>query len=234
MSIKINNINFGYKSGFQLDISELEINSGEIVGLVGNNGAGKTTLLKLMLDLLELKKGNIVLNGIEVKKNGEWKNDTGAFIDTSYLIPFYTPEEYFNFIGTLHGISNEEIANKLMSYEHFFNGEILNQNKKLIRNFSKGNKIKIAVVGALLFEPKILILDEPIEGLDPTSRAVLKNILIDYNKNHQGVILISSHDINYVAEICSRIVILEKGKILKDIANTEDKLSEMQSYFFKD
>ncbi|MPN56379.1 Vitamin B12 import ATP-binding protein BtuD [bioreactor metagenome] len=112
----------------------------------------------------------------------------------------------------------------------FFSKEILGS-KKLIRDFSKGNQKKIGIAAALLGDPKVLILDEPFTALDPSSQIRLKRFLTDLQQKQQITMLISSHDLNHVTEVCKRIVILEKGKVVKDIKTSDDTLKELEAYF---
>lgn len=112
----------------------------------------------------------------------------------------------------------------------FFNGEVLGR-KKFIRDLSKGNQQKIGVAAALMAEPEVVILDEPFNGLDPSSQIRLINMLNKLKKDKGATLLISSHDLNHVTEVCSRIAILEKGIIVKDLKTNENTLKELQSYF---
>ena len=115
MEIKIENLKKVYGEKTALDISELTIKSGELVGLVGNNGAGKTTLLRLILDLIKATNGNVLSADKDVSQSDDWKLYTGSFIDGHFLIDFYTPEEYFTFIARLYGISDETLPGDLPS-----------------------------------------------------------------------------------------------------------------------
>ncbi|MCL1850516.1 MAG: AAA family ATPase, partial [Bacteroidetes bacterium] len=153
-----------------------------------------------------------------------------SFLDEGFLIDFLTAEEYFDFVAKLHNLSTDDLNLFLNSMEEFFNGEILGT-KKLIRDFSKGNQKKIGIAAALIGDPSYLILDEPFTGLDPSTQIRLKRFLNDLQKNRNITMLISSHDLNHITEVCNRIVILEKGLIIKDIQTNEDTLGELQSYF---
>ena len=213
-----------------LNILGITIPQGESFGLVGNNGAGKTTFFRLILDLIEATTGEVKIDGKKVMRNDEWKTITGSFLDEGFLIDFLTTEEYFNFVGKLHNKSEGDIAAFLDSMKDFFNDEILG-NKKLIRDFSKGNQKKIGIAAALIGDPKILILDEPFTALDPSSQIRLKRFLTDLQIKFNMTMLISSHDLNHVTEVCKRIVVLEKGKIVKDLNTNSDTLKELEAYF---
>jgi ABC-2 type transport system ATP-binding protein len=229
--ITIKNLVKKYNQKIVLNINELIIGKGEILGLVGNNGAGKTTLFRLLLDLIRADIGEVRSGEWIVAKTENWKDYTGSFLDEGFLIDFLTPEEFFYFIGNIYGINKQKIDEKLDLYKSLFNDEILEQQKKYIRDFSKGNKQKIGVVSSLITDPQVIILDEPFNSLDPTSQILMKRILTDYNKRTSATILISSHDLNHVTDICHRIVLLEKGIIIRDIHNNSSALEELNEYF---
>jgi ABC-2 type transport system ATP-binding protein len=230
--IQFNNLKKSYKDLTVLNISEMEIPTGQSFGLVGNNGAGKTTMLRLMLDLIRASEGEILIEDKAVNESEEWKSFTGSFIDEKFLISYLTPEEYFQFIAKINGLSSDDIATHLKLFEPLFNDEIFGK-KKYIRNLSKGNKKKLGVAAALLGEPKLVILDEPFENLDPTSQIRLKKIIQQFQQKKSVTFVISSHDLNHVTEICERIVILDKGEIVKDLKVTERTLQELTDYFGK-
>jgi len=216
--------------GFELDIADLEIEPGDIFGLVGNNGAGKTTFLRLCLDLIRADDGKVLSNGEDVAETEDWKGYTGAYLDEGFLVDFLTPEEYFNLVVSLHDMSDEEIEESLNRFTNFFNGSVLKQNK-YIRDMSTGNKSKIGIASALLFYPDVILLDEPFANLDPTSRKVLSNLLTEINHNREKTMVISSHDIANVADLCTRIAILEDGKIIRDIEASDKTYEQLQEYF---
>ena len=207
---------FGEKEA--VNIGSLHIGKGEAVGLVGNNGAGKTTLFRLVLDLYQATTGEVLNHGENVAKGEEWKKVTAAYVDSGFLIEFLTPEEYFNFHGEVRGLDKSEVDRRLERFEKFMNGEIMGQ-KKYIRNFSSGNKQKIGIIAALLAEPDILILDEPFNFLDPSSQIEIKRILREFNEKKGTTMLISSHNLDHIVEVSSRILLMESGQILKDIDN---------------
>ena len=213
-----------------LNIPELTIAQSESFGLVGNNGAGKTTFFRLILDLIEASKGEVMVDGEKVMRNDNWKLKVGSFLDEGFLIDFLTPEEYFAFVGKLYNKTEGDVSFFLETMKDFFSTEILGS-KKLIRDFSKGNQKKIGIAAALLGDPKVLILDEPFTALDPSSQIRLKRFLTDLQQKQQITMLISSHDLNHVTEVCKRIVILEKGKVVKDIKTSDDTLKELEAYF---
>ncbi len=228
--IKVSDLQKAYNGITVLNIPALTIPVGESFGLVGNNGAGKTTFFRLILDLIEPTQGQVLIEDKKVARSDDWKTSTGSFLDEGFLIDFLTTEEYFTFVGKLYNKSEGDIAAFLESMRDFFNDEILGT-KKLIRDFSKGNQKKIGIAAALIGDPKILILDEPFTALDPSSQIRLKRFLTELQTKFNMTMLISSHDLNHVTEVCKRIVVLEKGKIVKDLNTDADTLKELESYF---
>jgi len=228
--IEINNLIKKYSDQTVLNANSLDIPSGQTFGLIGNNGAGKTTLFSCLLDLIKPTQGKVLNNGVDVSKSEDWKSFTTAFLDETFLIGYLMPEEYFHFIGELRGLSNSQVDSFLAQFEDFFNGEILG-GKKYLRDLSKGNQKKAGVVAALIGEPKVIILDEPFANLDPTTQIRLKGIIKDLNKYKDTTILISSHDLQDVTEVCERIVLLEKGEIIRDIRTSSATLKELEAYF---
>ena len=227
--IEINNITKKYSKDTVLDVLKLDIPDGQTFGLVGNNGAGKTTLFSCLLDLVKPTTGKITNNGVEVKESEEWKKFTTAFLDESFLIGYLLPEEYFYFIGELRGLRKKQIDDFLLKFEEFFNGEIIGK-KKYLRDLSKGNQKKAGIVAALIGDPKVVVLDEPFANLDPSTQIRLKQIIKELSSSGTTV-LVSSHDLQDVTEVCKRIVLLEKGKVINDINTSNKTLSELESYF---
>ena len=213
-----------------LHIDALEIPTGQIFGLVGNNGAGKTTFFNTLLDLVRPTTGAIINHGFQVNTTEEWKTFTGSFIDESFLIGYLTAEEYFQFIGDLRGLNKADVQTFLTFFEEFFNEEILNK-KKYLRDLSKGNQKKVGIIAAMMGNPKVIILDEPFANLDPTTQIRLKKIIKELTETREITVLISSHDLTHVTEVCERIVVLEKGNIVKDIKTSTETLQELESYF---
>jgi ABC-2 type transport system ATP-binding protein len=230
--IDIKNLKKSYSGVTVLDIPNLEFKAGQSLGLVGNNGAGKTTLFRLILDLIQADSGSVLSKGEDVAKSEAWKHYTGSFIDEGFLIDYLTPDEYFQFIASLHGLTAGDLDKVLSKYEDFFAGEIRGK-KKYIRDLSKGNQKKVGVVGALLGKPDILILDEPFANLDPSTQFRLRDELDKLNKETDMTLLISSHDLAHVAEFCERIVILDHGQIVKDIHTNEQTLKELEEFFIQ-
>jgi len=228
--IQVENLKKIYDGNTVLDIQGLEIPIGESFGLVGNNGAGKTTFFSLLLDLIEPTQGFIKNNNVIINKNEEWKTFTTAFLDDSFLIGYLTCEEYFYFLGELRNQSKQQVDAFLLTYSDFFNNEILGKNK-FIRDLSKGNQKKVGIIGTLIGNPKVVILDEPFANLDPTTQIRLKKILRNIADTKQTTLLVSSHDLNHTFEISDRIVCFERGRIIKDIDTKQYSFEELTAFF---
>ena len=229
--ITITNLKKAFGKTVACDIENFKVNNGDILGLVGNNGAGKTTLFRMLLDLLKPDEGEVALDGINPAQSEEWKAATGSYIDEGFLIDFLTPEEYFAFIGKITNMTQAQVDERLKDFEKLAAGEIFGQ-KKLIRNLSAGNKQKVGIISALFNRPKLVILDEPFNFLDPSSQNILKHVLTDYNHKTGATILISSHNLQHTIDISTRITLLEKGQIIKDMPNEDGSArAELENYF---
>ena len=224
------NLSKTYNGTTVLNIEELSIPKGQSFGLVGNNGAGKTTYFSLLLDLIQPSTGFIKSNEIKVNESEDWKPFTSAFMDESFLIGYLTAEEYFYFIGELRGQNKADVDALTSQFEDFFNGEILGK-KKYLRDLSKGNQKKAGIVAALIGNPEVIILDEPFANLDPTTQIRLKQIIKDLAEKRGVTVLVSSHDLLHVTDVCERIVVLEKGNIVKDLETNPATLKELEVHF---
>ena len=229
--IKIENLKKQFGETIACNIPSFTINDGDILGLVGTNGAGKTTLFRLMLDLLKPDEGQVDIDGINPAASEDWKKEVGAFVDDSFLIDYLTPEEYFAFIGKISNVPQRTIDERLPLFEHLSAGEVFGQ-KKLIRNLSAGNKQKVGIISALIRQPRLVILDEPFNFLDPTSQNVLKHIITDYAAQTGGTVIVSSHNLQHTTDISTRIALMEKGEIIRDLINQDSAAKdELTSYF---
>ena len=228
--ITIDNISKKYGKAEVLNVENIHIPRGQSFGLVGNNGAGKTTLFNILLDLIRPTTGVITNNSVAVHTSEDWKTFTGSFIDESFLIGYLTPEEYFDFIGDLRGMNTADVRSFLSQFDEFFNGEIIGK-KKYLRDLSKGNQKKAGIVAAMMGNPQVIILDEPFANLDPTTQIRLKKIIKTLTENKEVTVLVSSHDLTHVTEVSERIVVLDKGKVVKDIATSSETLQELERYF---
>ncbi|TVR85524.1 MAG: ABC transporter ATP-binding protein [Saprospirales bacterium] len=228
--VKAENLLVQYKRLTALEIDHLELFKGESFGLVGNNGAGKTTFFRVILDLVKPKRGRVTINGMDSALSEDWKNTTGAYLDEGFVIPYLLPEEYFAFVAKTRGISQGEMDRQLAGFEQFFNGQILGKGK-YIRDLSRGNQKKVGVAAAFLGNPDLIILDEPFSNLDPSSQLQLRRILSVIDTESDTTIVVSSHDLTHISAFCKRIVILDEGKVVKDIYSNERTLEKLQTYF---
>jgi len=256
MDIIIKDLKKSFGEKVAVDIPELTIHGGELLGLVGNNGAGKSTLFRLILDLIKADTGSVRMEwtssdsplkgenqeasplgggmggSVNVAETEVWKDWTGAFVDESFLIDYLTPDEYFQFIARLTDTSTEQLQEFLDEYQHFMADELAGQ-KKLIRTLSAGNKQKVGIMAAMLLRPKVLILDEPFNFLDPSSQNAIKHLLQKYNKETGATILVSSHNLQHTVDISHRIVLLEHGKVIQDIDNRERQAQNILENYFE-
>lgn len=259
MNIHIDHVLKKYGEKTAVDIPQLDIAEGEIIGLVGNNGAGKTTLFRIMLDLAKADNGMVVytVDGKQMNPavTEEWKQHTGAYLDERFLIDFLTPKEYLNFIETTNELPHtafDKVSQTTQDTEHSttetqeapketdtvtellirWGGNELFGSNKLIRDLSAGNKQKVGIIGALLGQPKILILDEPFNFLDPTGQIQLKHIIEAYNRQHRALCIISSHNLGHTVDISTRVLLMEQGRVVSDIDNRQGKAAaELNDYF---
>jgi len=228
--ITVDNLSKSYNGNTVVYVPSLEIKEGELVGLVGNNGAGKTTFFRLLLDLVRADKGEILSWGNNVAASEEWKKYTGAYLDEGFLINYLTPEEYFYFVGKRNNRSRADVDEFLQSFGPFFDGGIL-KSGKYIRDLSKGNQFKVGIAACLLQSPALLVLDEPFANLDPTSQMRLVKMLKEMQSQRRMTVLVSSHDLNHITDVCGRILLMERGRIIKDIDSAADTLQTLESYF---
>ncbi|WP_209331729.1 ABC transporter ATP-binding protein [Lunatimonas salinarum] len=228
--IQVNALKKAYKDATVLDIPTLIIPKSECFGLVGNNGAGKTTFFRIILDLVRATEGEVTIDGEVVAQTENWKYKIGAFLDEHMLLSYLTPDEYFEALRKIYRLSKEDLRDHMEKFADLFNGEVV-QKKKFIRDLSKGNQKKVGIAAAMMGNPEAVMLDEPFQNLDPSSQIRLKKLILAEKETQNITFLISSHDLNHVTEICDRIVLLEKGKILKDLREKSEMERELDAYF---
>jgi ABC-2 type transport system ATP-binding protein len=231
MHVDVQDLEKSYGPEFSLSVPELRIEEGATFGLVGNNGAGKTTLLRLLLDLIEADDGRAEIDGRRVDESTEWKTSTASYLDESFLIDFLTPDEYFDFVGSTYEMNRKAVRGALAPFRSFFTDEVLGQSTRYVRDLSMGNRKKVGLVAALFLRPSLLILDEPFANLDPRSQIQLKRMLRQLNEEQDTTMLISSHDLLHVTDVCRRIAILENGRIARDEETSEATLDSLETYF---
>ena len=231
MDVEIRDLLKRFGSTVALDLPELAIPSGETFGLVGSNGAGKTTFLRLALDLLRPSSGEVCINRKNVSRSLEWKAATGSYLDASFLIEFLTADEYLAFVGGAYGYSPRECREMLKPYQAFYPDEEFGETRLYIREMSVGNAKKIGLIAAMFVTPRLLVLDEPFANLDPRAQIRLKSLIRTLNENMGTTVIVSSHDLLHVTDVCRRIAILEEGRIVRDLNTSEGTLIDLQKYF---
>ena len=217
-----------YGTATALSVDRLAVGPGECVGLVGNNGAGKTTLLRLVLDLIRASEGSVTVDGVRVDEATAWKTRVGAFLDAEFLVDYLRPDEYFRLVGGAYGLAAPEVDDRAARYAGFLGPAA--RDGSLIRDLSTGNANKVGIVGAFLPRPGLVILDEPFANLDPGARLQLE-ALLRREREAGATILVSSHDLDHVVDVCSRVLVLAEGRIVRDTPSTPDTLGELRAFF---
>lgn len=211
--IEIKNVSKSYKKGEKvIDKLNLKIKDGEIFGFIGLNGAGKTTTIKMMTGILEIDEGQILIDNINIEKNPVGaKEKLGVVLDNPDTFLKLRGIEYLKFIADAYGVPVEKRIENVEKYSKIFGME--NELNNRIEKYSHGMRQKIVIIGALLHEPKNLILDEPITGLDPKSTFDLKNIMREYAEKGNTVFF-STHILEIAEKLCDRVGIINKGKLI--------------------
>lgn len=229
--LTLENVKKSYGKQVVLEVDHYDIHPGEVVGLVGNNGAGKTTLFRIVLDLIRPDSGYARIGGIPTAHSEKWKDFTGAYIDEGFLIDYLTPDEYFRFIARINNMPDARLQERLRAFDHFMNGELLGS-RTLIRNLSAGNKQKTGIIAAMLHQPRLLMLDEPFNFLDPSSQHAMKYLLTDYQRQTGSTVVVSSHNLTHTFDIATRITLLEHGHIIRDCDKDYPNLAQdINDYF---
>jgi len=208
--IKTSDLTKKFASFTAVDDLNLHVKRGEAFGFVGPNGAGKTTTIKMMVGILPSTKGKIEIAGFDIQKQPiKAKKTIGYIPDIPYVYPNMSGREFLYFVAKLYNIeAKKEKIDKLLnifSLENLVDG--------YFKDYSRGTKQKITILSALLHQPKILIIDEPILGLDPAASQIAKNLLIKFKKNG-GTIFVCSHTLSVIEQICDRIGIIDNGKMI--------------------
>ena len=209
--IEVKNVTKKYPSIKAVDNISFEIKDGEVVGFLGPNGAGKTTTMNMITGFIEPTGGQIIINGFDiVRKSKKAKEQIGYMPEGVPLYTELTAKEFVNYMAELRGVKSKERKQEVeKAIEETGLKDVQN---KLIRNLSRGYKQRVSMAGALVGEPKILILDEPTVGLDPKQITEIRNLIKSLGKKH--TIILSSHILSEVSQICQKVIIINKGKII--------------------
>ncbi len=212
--LRVEKISKSFKDVHAVDDLSFHIRKGEIYGLLGPNGAGKTTTIKLILGLLEPEAGDISVLGLHPQKDElELKAKIGYVSEEPLIYKSLTPKELFNFIASIRKLEGESATSKLAQYLESLSA--VEYYERLISTLSRGNKQKIQIIAAILHDPEILILDEPLTGLDAKSVKVVKEIL-ELHTKRGGAVLFSTHIMEIAEDICDRIGIINQGKMVAE------------------
>lgn len=226
--ITVKNVTKKYGSFKAVDNISFEIKEGEIVGLLGQNGAGKSTTMNMITGFIEPTEGQILVNGFDVvKKPKKAKLNIGYMPENVPLYMDLTVKEFVGYMAELKMVPKKERKNSISNViEQTGLSEVKN---KLIKNLSRGYKQRVSMAGALVGNPKVLILDEPTVGLDPKQITEIRNLIKSLGKNH--TVIISSHILSEISQICEKVIIINKGKIVAEDTpkNLEEKVQEDNS-----
>ena len=210
--INIKNVSKEYVEGIKaVDNLSIHIKPGEIYGFIGPNGAGKSTTIKMITGITDFTDGEIFINGISVKDEKKMKMQFGYVSDSPDMFLKLKGIEYLNFLATIYNVPKEEKQKRILNLAEKF--ELTSVLGDKIQTYSHGMRQKIMVMGALIHEPKVWILDEPLTGLDPKSSYVLKEMMKEHAKKGNSVFF-STHVLEVAEKLCDRIGIINKGKLI--------------------
>ena len=211
-SIMIQDLYKNYGEVRALDGVGLEIPGGQIFGILGPNGSGKTTLLKIITSILDPTSGIVRVNGISAKDDPmKIKSIIGYVPETPTLYESLTPVEFLGFVGSIRKINHDKLTERIYRFARAF--EIEDKMNDFIGSLSFGTKQKVAIISSFLHDPEVIILDEGMNGLDPRSAKILKNLLLDYVASGRTVIF-STHVLEVAESVCHRMAIIYKGRIV--------------------
>lgn len=211
--LKINNLRKKYGDKVAVDNISLEIKPGEIYGFIGHNGAGKTTTIKCCCGLLDFDEGEILINEKSIKEDPMACKMEFAYIpDNPVLFEFLSGIEYLNFIGDVYKVGKEVRQEKIRAYADKF--EITQNLAQPISSYSHGMKQKLAIIAALIHDPKLIVLDEPFVGLDPIAAFQFKEIMREVC-NNGGAVFFSTHVLDVAEKLCDKVAIIKNGKLIK-------------------
>ena len=209
--IEVKNVTKKYGKFTAVDNITFTINEGEIIGLLGPNGAGKSTTMNMLTGFIEQTQGEIIIDGYDMlKKPKKAKKEIGYMPEGVPLYTDLTVKEFVTYMAEIKNVDKKQRKEKVQKIMD--QTGISEVEKKLIKNLSRGYKQRVSMAGALVGDPKILILDEPTVGLDPKQIAEIRNLIKELGKTH--TIILSSHILSEVSQICNKVIIINKGKII--------------------
>ena len=212
--LKIEHLTKKYGDKVAVDDLNIEIKSGEIYGFIGHNGAGKTTTLKACCGILPFEEGNITINGFSIKDNPiECKKIMAYIPDNPDLYGYMTANKYLNFICDIYQIDKSQRKQLINKYADLF--ELTNDLGQTINGYSHGMKQKLALIAALIHDPKLIIMDEPFVGLDPKAAHEVKQLMRNICDNG-GAIFFSTHVLEVAEKLCDKVAIIKNGKLIKE------------------
>ena len=223
--IEVKNVTKKYGSFVAVNDISFTINDGEVVGFLGPNGAGKSTTMNMITGYIEQTDGQIIVNGYDtIKKSKKAKQQIGYMPEGVPLYNDLTVKEFVTYMAELHKVERKQKKEKVQSILKEVGLDSM-QNK-LIKNLSRGQKQRVSLAGTIVFDPKILILDEPTVGLDPKQITEIRSLIKELGKKH--TVILSSHILSEVSQICDRVIIINKGKIvaIDTPENLEKKVSD--------
>lgn len=210
--LKITNLTKKYGTKKAVDDLTLHIAPGEIYGFIGHNGAGKTTTIKACCGILDFDEGEILIDGMSIKSNPiECKQKIAYIPDNPEMYDYMSGIKYLNFIADVYGISKNDREERIEKYSALFN--LTNDLGQPINAYSHGMKQKLAIISALIHDPKLIIMDEPFVGLDPKAAHMIKEIMREICKNG-GAIFFSTHVLEVAEKLCDKIAIIKNGKLI--------------------
>ena len=230
--LRIEHLTKKYGEKKAVDDLSLHIEKGEIYGFIGHNGAGKTTTIKSVVGILDFDEGEIFIDGKSVKKDSlECKRVIAYIPDNPDLYEFMTGLQYLNFISDIFAVEEKERKERIEKYSTAF--EIKEDLASPISSYSHGMKQKLAIISALVHDPKLIIMDEPFVGLDPIASHLLKDIMRE-KCNEGGAIFFSTHVLEVAEKLCDKIAIIKGGKLIKSGTMEEVKGdSSLESVFLE-
>lgn len=212
--LKIEHLTKKYGDKVAVDDLNIEIKSGEIYGFIGHNGAGKTTTLKACCGILPFEEGNITINGLSIKDNPiECKKIMAYIPDNPDLYGYMAANKYLNFICDIYQIDKSQRKQLINKYADLF--ELTNDLGQTINGYSHGMKQKLALIAALIHDPKLIIMDEPFVGLDPKAAHEVKQLMRNICDNG-GAIFFSTHVLEVAEKLCDKVAIIKNGKLIKE------------------